>query len=254
MTVFLCEGTVDGILTGVYDAWDSRLGHENVRLAIEENWNQELFAKSVSVPTDGTKAGKVARTVQRELGQETWENIYRAALSQAEERADSIYRTIVLGLTAKKGRKDLMNHLQNPDICRVFELSRYVWHEAHHYLGFVRFRELQGGVLFSEIHPRARILTLLGDHFAGRYPMEHFLIYDGSHGEFLAHQAGKQWVLVQGEEPDQEKLWELGQQEEAFQKLWQVFLDTIAIESRINPGLQLQMLPKRFRADLTEKL
>lgn len=32
MTVFVCEDSLDGILTGVYDAWDSRLGHSGVRL------------------------------------------------------------------------------------------------------------------------------------------------------------------------------------------------------------------------------
>ena len=31
MTVFVCEDSLDGILTGVYDAWDSRLGHSGVR-------------------------------------------------------------------------------------------------------------------------------------------------------------------------------------------------------------------------------
>ena len=35
MTVFLCEDSVCGILTGVYDAWDSRLGHANVKLALK---------------------------------------------------------------------------------------------------------------------------------------------------------------------------------------------------------------------------
>ena len=34
MTVFLCEDSVCGILTGVYDAWDSKKGHANVKLAL----------------------------------------------------------------------------------------------------------------------------------------------------------------------------------------------------------------------------
>lgn len=37
MTVFLCEDSVCGILTGVYDAWDSRLGHANVKLALKKD-------------------------------------------------------------------------------------------------------------------------------------------------------------------------------------------------------------------------
>ena len=29
MVVFVCEDSPEGIFTGVYDAWNSRLGHEN---------------------------------------------------------------------------------------------------------------------------------------------------------------------------------------------------------------------------------
>ena len=30
--VFQCEDSTDGIFTGIYDAWDSRVGHRNVKL------------------------------------------------------------------------------------------------------------------------------------------------------------------------------------------------------------------------------
>ena len=32
MYIFLCEDSIDGIFTGVYDAWASRYGHQNVAL------------------------------------------------------------------------------------------------------------------------------------------------------------------------------------------------------------------------------
>ena len=37
MVVFVCEDSPEGIFTGVYDAWNSRLGHENVRLEVQAN-------------------------------------------------------------------------------------------------------------------------------------------------------------------------------------------------------------------------
>ena len=43
MTVFLCEDSVCGILTGVYDAWDSRLGHANVKLALKKRISARAF-------------------------------------------------------------------------------------------------------------------------------------------------------------------------------------------------------------------
>ena len=36
MYVFICEDSLEGILTGVYDACASRLGHRNIRLATGE--------------------------------------------------------------------------------------------------------------------------------------------------------------------------------------------------------------------------
>ena len=35
MTVYMCEGSFEGILCGVYDAWMSKKGHEHVRLELE---------------------------------------------------------------------------------------------------------------------------------------------------------------------------------------------------------------------------
>ena len=79
------------------------------------------------------------------------------------------------------------------------------------------------------------------------------MIFDSSHGEFLAHQAGGQWILIQGEELLPERIWDYSGEEEKFQELWQAFVSTIAIESRVKPKLQMQMLPKSFRPYMTEK-
>ena len=47
--VFQCEDTLTGILTGVYDAWASRLGHEHVRLRSGEYEDLELFCEYTEV-------------------------------------------------------------------------------------------------------------------------------------------------------------------------------------------------------------
>ena len=45
---------------------------------------------------------------------------------------------------------------------------------------------------------------------------------------------------------------EYSEDEELWQKLWKRFVDTIAIKERINPRLQMQMLPLRFRKYMKE--
>ena len=66
MTVFVCEDSLDGILTGVYDAWDSRLGHSRVKLQAETEDSYEtyeLFCQYRQVKTDPGKAEKDRKSV-----------------------------------------------------------------------------------------------------------------------------------------------------------------------------------------------
>ena len=69
MTVFECEDSSDGIFTGIYDAWASRLGHANVRLQLQGMHTLELFTQYRQVVPDAGKAEKVARTIRRKMGE-----------------------------------------------------------------------------------------------------------------------------------------------------------------------------------------
>ena len=128
--VFLCEDTLTGILTGVYDAWDSRLGHENVRLQSGGYENMELFCEYAEVPPDLEKADRVLRTIRTRLGEEAYEMIAYAAAYPHAGKADAIYRMIVVGLHLADGQK-VSGMLTHPDVRLVFELRRKAWHLAH---------------------------------------------------------------------------------------------------------------------------
>ena len=69
MVVFVCEDSPEGIFTGVYDAWSSRLGHENVRLEVQGEYNYSLFSEYREVAVDQLKAQKVVRSVRRSLSE-----------------------------------------------------------------------------------------------------------------------------------------------------------------------------------------
>ena len=86
MVVFVCEDSPEGIFTGVYDAWNSRLGHENVRLEVQGEYNYSLFSEYREVAVDRLKAQKVVRSVRRSLSELAYSWIYRTALSEREDR------------------------------------------------------------------------------------------------------------------------------------------------------------------------
>lgn len=255
MTIFVCEDSIDGILTGIYDAWDSRLGHENVALRIGKEMNLELFATYREILSDPEKAGKVSGSIRRKMGEDAWKTIYQAALSPDSDRADCIYRVVVKGMSAhvdSRTARNIIWNLQDPNVCRVFEMSRKTGREANRYLEFIRFRELEGGVLFSEIQAEGQVLPLIGEHFADRFPNENFMIYDNGHNDCLIHGKGRPWLILRDTQPDLAAGERITAREAQMQQLWRGFCRTIAIESRVNPHLQQQFWPLKFRKWMTE--
>ena len=255
MTIFVCDDSVDGIFTGIYDAWASRLGHSCVGLRIGREMELELFAEYREVGTDPEKAEKVARSIREKMGQDAYQTIYQAALSRQPERAECIYRVVVRGMSSGVSKKEARNviwNLQDPNVCRTFELSRKTGNEAHRYIEFVRFRELENGVLFSEIQAENQILPLIGEHFADRFPNEDFMIYDNGHHDCLIHGKRRPWFILRNTDPDASAKEKIGKKEEELQDLWRSFCDTIAITERRNTKLQQQFWPLKFRRWMTE--
>jgi probable DNA metabolism protein len=251
MTIFLCRNSLEGIMTGVYDAYAGKLGYENVKLATEDEMDRELFAEYVEVEPDGEKAAKVLRTIRRELGLEAFESICQAAANRDSRKANAIFKTIVLGLHLPKTQK-VMNCLTKDEVCIVAQLSKRTWNEAHSFMGYVRFSELAGGILYAEIQPENDVLPIIGPHFANRYPEEHWVIYDSGREKFAIHRAGKGWMIAEDMHISKEMKSQLSMEEEDYQAMWRAFHESIAIEARKNEGLQKKLLPLRFRDKMTE--
>ena len=119
-------------------------------------------------------------------------------------------------------------------------------------LGFLRFSELENGILFSRIHPKNNILSVLAEHFTDRLPTENFIIYDETRKTAALHKSGSGYILAEVPHADEDFMNRFSQQEQAFRQLWLEFVHAIAIEARYNPKLQSQNIPKRFWKDVTE--
>jgi probable DNA metabolism protein len=167
------------------------------------------------------------------------------------DKADAIYETVLLALASNDGKRVLLS-LGEPCVMRVFELCRATNREACHLLGFLRFEELENGVLFSTIHPKNHVLPYLAEHFTDRLPMENFMIYDETRHTLAIHKASKGYLLTDSSDLDFDKIKQYSSNEQEYRKLWLTFFDSIAIEARTNPRLQMQMIPRRFQADTPE--
>lgn len=249
--VFVCNDTVTGIYSAIYDAWKLNLEADQVGIALRNSMEQELFCDYLEVEESERKAIAVENLIKKHLGYEAYWDLYHAILSEDEDKGDAVLGTM---LEAKRipNSKKIMNHLSHPKVQRVFELSRKVSNEAHFFKELVRFQELSSGILFSKINPKNQVLTCIADHFSNRLPLENWLIYDEKHHMILLHRVHMHWVLVIGEDIDVDQVRSVSEAELQYEKLWKGFVESVAIQERENQNLQRQHLPLRYRANVVE--
>ena len=252
----ICEDSLEGIFTAIYDAYALREGHGHLHVQVGEEDNYRLFASYLHSKPDDVKTDKVIRTVKDRLGEEVYVSLCRAAASYDREKGDAVYHTVVNGINGGSGRRTMEN-LRNPYVRKTFELARRTANEVCHELEFIRFQELKQGVLYSRIGPENNVMPFVMPHFADRLSSEDFMIHDENRGLFGVHPARGEWYLVSGVEQGTAGLQEAirySDQEMEYQELFTIFHKTIAIRERHNRRLQQQMLPLRFQDYMVEFL
>jgi probable DNA metabolism protein len=243
--VYLYDGTLEGMLTAVFEAF--RRKEEPLNIAQEQHLQQSLFCSAVPILTDVAKAERVQVGVVNTLGARAWENIKQVFLSDDEGKGGVIVRYLLYTMRKKRGA---CAHLANPAVNAFESLLGQVSKEAHYMLQFIRFAQLQNGVYFARIEPKASVVPLIMGHFAARFNVQPFMIYDACHGLSGVFDT-ERWWLVDARDiqvPSQTE------SEDNFQSLWQTFYDTIAIEERRNPGCQRNFMPKRFWGNMCEQI
>ncbi|MBE5881614.1 MAG: DNA metabolism protein [Lachnospiraceae bacterium] len=246
--IYICENTPDGIFTAIYDAWEARIPEERLRILADGEYAYELFAEYHYVETDMDKAVKVAHSVSRKISPEAYRQIYAAALSHEEDKIIAIYRFLKLGFRVGAGVTDM--HAKS-EVCRVFELCRNVVNESHSFREFVRFSELENGILLARIRPKNFVLPLMAGHFADRFPEEHFVIIDDTSEMGVFHEKGKAWFLSPIDREAIERLWRSERSKE-YERMWKTFFKAIAIEQRHNYKCQRNLCALRFRDYMLE--
>lgn len=248
MTVFLCENSFDGILSGIFDAYASKIHLDDCRLGLEEQYEPALFTEYRSVKTEAWKAERVARKIRTDMSGEAYMRLYRAALHHNSGRADWIFRFVRLGL---KYKRRVLSMLQEPAVYEIFQMDRYVGREACFLREVARFECMKSGIYYCKVGPVNQVLELVAEHFSDRFPDMNWIIYDEVHGSAAFHSKNG-WLIHHGvTEADLKKLLE-DSEPDVYMDLWKVFFKTIAIEERKNERCQRTMLPLRYRKYIVE--
>jgi probable DNA metabolism protein len=239
------DGTLDGLLTLYARLLPDRIAPEQISTNLPDQ--HPLFSSEIIITTDHVVAEAFWQGLTRRLSPHSLKLVRRCLLADHPQQELLLYRYLLL--EAEQGRR-IDQMLAHPHVAPVWKLSQQVGREAHRYLGFVRFQQVQGELYYAAIRPEHRILLLIGAHFAERFSDQQWLIHDQRHNEGILYNAEtKEWLLLPMELHQQP---EAAPQEEQFQLLWQHYFSTLAIPERMNLKLQQGKVPLKCRDVLTE--
>jgi probable DNA metabolism protein len=247
-TVFLTDGSFDGLLTAIFAAYRARRPPNAI--APKSGRQPDLFEQAVSISTDPATADRVWQGLKTRLGGKRSRALYDAHLSESAGIETAIY-VYVRDTLPYRGRPqdpvDLTSHIQ------IETLAQKVRREAHRMKGFIRFHRTGENRYSALIAPRYDVLPLIRRHFEKRYADQTWIIYDTKrHYGLCRDQTTTREIRLKP--ADLERFGnDAIAEEQLCQRLWQRYWAAANISHRHNPTLHMRQLPRRFWRYLPEK-
>lgn len=267
MTVYVFDGTMDGLLTAVFDAFS--LKEEPQELLAEGDALPLFCERTYQVTTDEEKARRVWAGLEKKLTREALKLISVSWLSELRELNAPLFQYICK--VFKQG--DISRNFADPDVLAVTNIARRVLHEQLRMKQFIRFQKAKDGTYLAVVSPDHNVLPIIIDHFQDRFNDQPWLIYDakrhyGFYYEGLRvseHSSGIGQVApirvtfedeaavpfdLRNGKLDADVL---SDNDQLFQDLWRTYFKAICIKERMNPRKQLKDMPRRYWKYMTEK-
>lgn len=204
-----------------------------------ENIKNELYMKSlldeVYYPIIEEDMGLSERIINK-IGIESFSIIYYVFLSNDNDKELLIYNYLFNSLKYREKIR-FMRNIDSVNKC--LKISKYVKSEAHKFKGFVRFSELDNGILYSEIGPENNILLILSNHFKKRLNNEHWIIKDNKRNLISIYDK-KEFYIFDSDVSIKPK------KGDYFEDMWKEFYKTIGIKERKNDRCRMNFMPKKY--------
>ena len=255
MTVYVFDGTMDGLLTAVFDAFALKEQPEEL---LAEGDALPLFCDhTYQVTTDVEKARRVWTGLEKRLTREAMKLISVSWLSELRELNTLLFQYICK--VFKQG--DISKNFADPDVLEVTNIARRVLHEQLRMKQFIRFQKAKDGTYLAVVSPDHNVLPIITDHFQDRFNDQPWLIYDAKrhYGYYynrknvihvtFENEADVPFGLSNGKLNDNV----LSADDQLLQELWRTYFKAICIKERMNPKKQLSDMPRRYWKYMTEK-
>ena len=242
MKIYVYDGSFEGLLTAVYEAY--YLKERPDKIISIEDYQLDLVSSFEFIETSSEKSDKVYNSILEKISKEALQYIYYVYISEFEEAGTVIYQYLKLGW---KIGCSVNQHLLDPRVLKIHQISSKVTREKHRMLGLLRFQGA-GELYYAEIEPDYNIVGLIAPHFAERMSDQNWMIHDIKRG-IAALYNRQEWVLIDVAEED---IPNLLNRETKYEELWRAYYKHISIPERKNPRLQKRCMPVRYWKHLTE--
>ncbi|MBO7497841.1 MAG: TIGR03915 family putative DNA repair protein [Bacteroidaceae bacterium] len=260
MTCYRFDGTMDGLLTAVFDAFAL---HEQPDELLTAGDEQPLFCDHTrQVTTDEEKAGRVWAGLEKRLPSEALRLISVSWLSELKELNTPLFQYICKVFRQPDGAPGIERNFADPDVLAVTNIARRVLHEQLRMKQFIRFQKAKDGTYLSVVSPEHNVLPIVTSHFCERFNDQPWLIYDaGRHYGYYYDGAAAPIRITFEEESavpfnlENGRLHDeaLSSDDRLMQELWRTYFKAICIKERLNPRKQLSDMPRRYWKYMTEK-
>lgn len=235
------DGSFDGLLCCVFESYEKKEIPADILMP---DASQTTLLPIKEIITDAKKSSRVLVSIPKIMGDSALDFIHHAFLTCLPQK--EWYILLFLRMGYRYGRP-VMNMLTDDVVNTLFKAVKHLNGECQLLKGFIRF-SVFNNALVAEVEPKNYVLPLLTQHFCERYPEEHFLIHDKTHGMALIYRPYEAAIIpiedLQLPQPDEE--------EECFRELWRLFYKTIEVQGRHNPKCRMNHMPKRYWKYLTE--
>lgn len=240
MTVFTCARELEDMLSCIYVAWASGLGHNNIRLMLEPIGQYDLLDEYIHVEADDSKVISVMDAINRKISPYFYHELLYSSMYCADDVLDNMYRMLLLGFKYGNGALDMV---QFEAVNRNRMIRKAYGTEVCRFKEFLRFHEVRKSVYIAHIEPRSRVVLALGPVFADRMPSENWMIVDDVHCEAVVHPADRDYYVRRLSVEEVNELLQTEDINDEYTDMWKVFFDAVAIKERTNPVCQQSHIP-----------
>lgn len=238
MSLYIYDGSFEGLLTSIYHAFYSKAEITGI-YGITEMSAPLLLDEAININTDMNKFKKVRDSIINNIDLLCLKKIYIVYLSNFKDKDLLIFKYLKI---AFKLKKDTHNFLHIDTIRKIDQINRKVSFEKLRFEGFIRFKSIDNKFLYSSFEPDNDILELLADHFMKRFSNEYWIIHDISRNKALVYNTSYYEIISLSAEDCSKII----KHNDEYSLLWKAYFKSTTIQERKNLKLQSQMMPKRY--------